>query len=75
MGSLSMPSKLVAPKDKNNKLDKSDTIYDIKYHDCDQAYAWKIKRKLKLRLKEHGRESSPVEEHLQHSRQLSLLPG
>lgn len=65
-------SRLVASKDKTDKLDNSGNIYQTGCHDCHQLYAegWiggkKMERKLKLT--KHGRASLPVREHLQNNR-------
>ena len=59
-------SKLVHPKDKISKLDKSGTVYKIKCGDCDATYVGETERCLKKRVAEHHRSSSPVGHHMTH---------
>jgi hypothetical protein len=57
-------SKLVAPKDKTDIMDKSGVIYKIQCKDCSESYVGETERNLRHRIKEHRRESSPVGAHL-----------
>jgi hypothetical protein len=57
-------SKLVAPKDKTDIMDKSGVIYKIQCKDCSESYEGETKRNLRHRIKEHKRESSLVGAHL-----------
>ena len=60
-------SRLVAPKDKTEKLDQSGTIYHIECQNCPNSYVGETERQLRHRVKEHKRDSSPVGEHLNNS--------
>ena len=54
---------LVAPKDPTPPLDKSGVIYQISCHDWPSGYVGETERPLRLRVKEHKSESSPVGKH------------
>jgi hypothetical protein len=67
-GSNSIRSKLVAPKDKTEKLNQSGVVYNIQCQDCDSNYVGETERALKMRMKEHRREASPVDAHMSSRR-------
>ena len=57
-------SKLVHPKDKISKLEKSGVVYHIKCGQCDSSYVGETERNLKKRFAEHHRSASPVGHHM-----------
>ena len=57
-------SKLVAPKDKTDKMNKSGVVYKLKCSDCDEDYVGESERKLQKRVKEHHKHTSPFGQHL-----------
>jgi hypothetical protein len=64
-------SKLVAPKDRTKKMDKSGVVYQLKCSECDEDYVGETERKLQKRVSEHHKHSSPFGEHLlEHSHHL-----
>ncbi len=60
-------SKLVHPKDKVKKEDKSGIVYHIQCSDCEASYVGETERSLKKRVAEHHRSSSPVGHHMQYN--------
>lgn len=62
-------SRLVAPKDKVDTLEKCGVIYHIECRDCSAAYVGETERCLGTRVKEHQREASPVAEHMARQHQ------
>ena len=63
-------SHLVHPKDRVMKEEKAGVVYHIKCSNCESHYIGETERKLKKRLHEHHRSSSPVGHHThetQHS--------
>ena len=54
---------LVHPKDKITKGDKAGVVYHIKCDNCDSHYIGETERKLRKRINEHHRSSSPVGQH------------
>ena len=58
-------SHLVHPKDKIKKEDKAGVVYHIQCSECDSHYIEETERKLKKRIQEHHRSSSPVGHHTQ----------
>ena len=59
---------LVHPKDKIAKGDKAGVVYHIKCDSCDSHYIGETERKLRKRIQEHHRSSSPVGQHNQEMR-------
>ena len=55
---------LVAPKDRDDPVDKCGVVYHLTCQDCDAHYIGETERALKTRLKEHNRDSSPVGHHM-----------
>ena len=60
-------SKLVHPKDKINTLDQAGVVYRIQCNDCPSLYVGETERRLKTRVKEHHRTSSPVGHHTDYN--------
>ena len=58
-------SSLVHPKDKVPKEDKAGLVYQVKCGDCSATYVGETERKLKQRITEHHKSSSPIGHHLQ----------
>ena len=58
---------LVHPKDRVIKEEKAGVVYHIKCAQCDSHYIGETERKLKKRLHEHHRSSSPVGQHTQET--------
>ena len=56
-------SHLVHPKDKIPKDDKAGVVYHLKCNDCESHYIGETERKLRKRIHEHHRSSSPVGQH------------
>ena len=54
---------LVAPKDRQDTLQKANVVYELKCKDCPATYIGETQRPLKARIREHKREPSPVAEH------------
>ena len=58
--------RLVHPKDKVPKEDKSGVVYHITCGECESSYVGETERSLKKRLTEHKRSSSPVGHHMEY---------
>jgi hypothetical protein len=58
---------LVHPKDKITNDEKAGVVYHIKCAECESHYVGETERKLKKRLHEHHRSSSPVGHHTQET--------
>ena len=54
---------LVAPKDPTPLTDQAGVIYRINCQDCTSCYIGETERPLRIRTKEHHRDSSPVASH------------
>lgn len=61
-------SMLVAPKDKDDTLDKCGVVYNLSCQDCGAQYIGETERPLRRRIKEHDKESSPVCHHLKYNK-------
>ena len=59
---------LVFPKDKTNKGDQLDVVYEINCHNCNTSYIAETKRNLSVRAAEHHGEGSPVADHTKTTR-------
>ena len=55
------------PKDKVPKEEKAGVVYHVKCKDCNSHYIGETERKLKKRIHEHHRSSSPVGHHNQET--------
>ena len=56
-------SRLVHPKDKLGKLEQAGVVYKISCNDCTSTYVGETERRLRARVNEHHRDSSPVGHH------------
>ena len=59
--------RLVHPKDKVDKMEQSGVVYKIQCNDCDSSYVGETERRLKKRIQEHRRTSSPVGHHADYN--------
>ena len=59
-------SRLVHPKDKVLKEEKSGVVYHIACGECESFYVSETERSLKKRLTEHKRSSSSVGHHMEY---------
>ncbi len=55
---------LVTPKDRDKPEDKCYVVYQLTYQNCDEQYVRETEKALKHRIKEHSRDSSPVDHHM-----------
>ena len=56
-------SRLVHPKDKLGTLEQAGVVYKIACNDCTSTYVGETERRLRARVSEHHRASSPVGHH------------
>ena len=59
--------RLVHPKDKLDKMDQAGVVYKIQCKDCPASYVGETERRLKTRVSEHRRTSSPVGHHTDYN--------
>ena len=59
--------KLVHPKDKLDKMEQAGVVYKIQCNDCQASYVGETERRLRTRILEHRRTSSPVGHHTDYN--------
>ena len=59
---------LVHPKDKIDKEEQAGVVYKINCGSCEASYVGETERRLKKRITEHHRESSPVGHHERYNK-------